>query len=70
VSAVVTVLMVTAFMGVAPSLPRSGVGGAALVTGQLPSPPVVFLAAGGACGAVADGGLSTLGQGPGNSRRK
>ena len=29
-----------------------------------------FLAAGEACGAVADGGLSTLGQGMGNSRRK
>ena len=31
-----------------------------MVTGQLPLSPVVFLAAGEACGAVADGGLSTL----------
>jgi hypothetical protein len=45
------------------------VGGAAQVTGQLPFSPVV-LAAGEACGALADGGLSTLGQGSGNSRRK
>ncbi|WP_286138859.1 hypothetical protein [Arthrobacter sp. OV608] len=32
--------------------------------------PSVVLAAGEACGAVADGGLSALGQGPGNSQRK
>jgi len=30
-----------------------------MVTGQLPLSPVVVLAAGEACGAVADGGLST-----------
>jgi hypothetical protein len=56
--------------GVAPFLPKGLVGGAAQVTGQRPLSPRCFLAAGEACGAVADGGLSTRRARGGKFRRK
>ena len=51
-------------------LQRPPVGGAAQVTGQLPRSPRCILVPGVLACSAADGALSTLRQGPGNSRRE